>query len=352
MTFEDMSKVLIYYHLQEFSSGAELLQNLEEDEFAKMLVGPKGGLKKSTFHDYLNERGLEQFQQLFEGLVEDCESKLPAEFEHLGELVSVDGSFIDSVLSMQWADYRDGSKKAKAHLGYNVNRGIPQKVFLTDGKADERQFGDKLVSPGQTGIYDRYYQCHRNFDEWQSQGIHFVCRLKIKTRVEISKVNDVPQGGIIISDVVGLLGCKNVNQTEKQVRVVTYQVDDVTYKVATDRFDLSAEDVAKIYKLRWSVESFFKWWKQHLGVYHLISRSRNGLKVQVLAGLITYLLLKIYCREQFDEDVSIKRVRSLRAAIKNDLVESMVEVKNFLRKRRNKMKSKKKRMKLKSFAKT
>ena len=41
--------------------------------------------------------------------------------------------------------------------------------------------------------------------------------------------------------------------------------------------------------------------------------------VQILAGLITYLLLAIYCRKQFNEKVSIKRVRQLRTAILNDL---------------------------------
>ena len=35
----------------------------------------------------------------------------------------------------------------------------------------------------------------------------------------------------------------------------------------------------------------------HLKVYHLIARSKYGLMVQILAGLITYLLMAIYCHE-------------------------------------------------------
>jgi hypothetical protein len=85
-----------------------------------------------------------------------------------------------------------------------------------------------------------------------------------------------------------------------------------------DRFDLSAEDIAFIYKLRWEVEKFFGWGKRHLRVYHLIARSKHGLKVQILSGLITYLLLAIYCHEQHDEPVSIKRVRELRIKIQNE----------------------------------
>ena len=74
-----------------------------------------------------------------------------------------------------------------------------------------------------------------------------------------------------------------------------------------------------IYKLRWDVEKFFAWWKRHLKVYHLIARSEYGLMVQILAGLITYLLLAIYCRAQHNEKVSIKRVRELRINIQNEI---------------------------------
>ncbi|MGR3302723.1 MAG: transposase, partial [Candidatus Scalindua sp.] len=72
------------------------------------------------------------------------------------------------------------------------------------------------------------------------------------------------------------------------------------------------------YKLRWNIEIFFGWWKRHLKIYHLIARSPYGLMVQILAGLITYLLLAIYCHNNFNEKVSIKRVRELRFKIKNE----------------------------------
>ena len=65
---------------------------------------------------------------------------------------------------MMWADYRKGAKKAKAHLGFDLNHSLPAKVFLTDGKGDKRPFVDHILAPGQTGVMDRYYQCHKNFD--------------------------------------------------------------------------------------------------------------------------------------------------------------------------------------------
>ena len=90
------------------------------------------------------------------------------------------------------------------------------------------------------------------------------------------------------------------------------------YWVATNRFDLPASDIALIYKLRWEIEKFFGWWKQHLNVYPLIARSAYGFMVQVLGGLITYLLLAIFCHKYFQERVSIKRVGELRINIQKD----------------------------------
>jgi hypothetical protein len=319
MTFEDQLNALVYFHLQEHKSARHLVQDLKENIFAKEHIAPDEGISRSSFSEAINHRGLEQLQFYFENLYKKAVEVLPKEHAQLGELVSIDGSLIDAVLSMYWADYRKGAKKAKAHCGFNINHGIPNKIFLTDGNGGERPFVTRILSKGQTGVMDRGYQSHKDFDLLQEQGKHFVCRIKSKTTRTIIEKHDVNSDSYIFYDALVLLGTPNQNQTEKPVRVVGYEISGVKYYVATDRHDLTAEQVATAYKLRWTIEDFFKWWKEHLKVYHLIARSEYGLMVQILAGLITYLLLAIYCRQQFNEKVSIKRVRQLRTAILNDL---------------------------------
>jgi hypothetical protein len=49
---------------------------------------------------------------------------------------------------------------------------------------------------------------------------------------------------------------------------------------------------------------------------------------QILGGLITYLLLAIYCQEEHNERVSISRVRELRIKIRNELMEMLSEETN------------------------
>ena len=325
-TFEHQLDSLIWFHLHEHSSGRELLQVLEQDSFAKDYIAPPDGVSKSAFFEAMNSRGVEQLLEMYHILQRQAKGQLPNRHPDLGELVAIDGTLIDAVASMYWADYRDGSKKAKVHLGFDLNRTIPEKLFLSAGKADERPFVSKILAPGQTGVMDRYYQCHKNFDEWQADEKHFVCRIRKSTRKAIVEQHEVPEGSHVFLDVNALLGTPNQNQTEKPVRVVGYKVDNKEFYVATDRFDLTAEEVALVYKLRWDVEIFFGWWKQHLKVYHLIARSAHGLMAQILGGLITYLLLAIYCQEEHQEKVSINRVRELRIKIRNEHTQMMDEL--------------------------
>jgi hypothetical protein len=318
MNTEELLNILTYYHLQEFSSGRELIQALQEDDYARSMIAPAGGIKRSTFFDTVNDRGVEQLLYVFNELQKKGSVDLPAQHTELGELVAIDGSLIDSVLSMHWAEYRTNSKKAKLHLGFNLNNGIPRKLFLTEGKGAERPFVGRIIDPGQTAILDRGYQAHHLFDQWQSDGRHFICRIKSKTHKELLTELPISEGSIIFSDARVLLGTPGINQTEEPVRLVGYTVQGIDYWVATDRFDITAEQIAFAFKLRWDIEIFFAWWKRHLKVYHLFARSRNGLMVQILSGLITYLLLAIYCQEEHGEPVTIIRVRQLRNRIRNE----------------------------------
>jgi len=319
MTFEDQINILVYFHLEEHHSGRHLLQVLKENDFARQYVAPEKGIQKSSFFEDISSRGLEQMLELFEKLYARAAKQLPRGHAELGNLTCIDGSLINAVLSMYWADYRDGAKKAKVHIGFDMNRGIPKKIFLTDGKEDERPFVSKILASGDTGVMDRYYQRHKSFDEWQAEGKHFICRIKESTtKTEIRK-NDVQPGGMVFYDAVVLLGTPYINQTEKEVRLVGYRVENAEYWIATDRHDLSAEQIAFAYKLRWNIEIFFGWWKRHLKVYHLISRSKYGLMVQMLAGLITYILLSIYCHDVHQEHVSVKRLREICIKIRNEM---------------------------------
>ena len=118
MEFEHQLNALIFFHLEEHTSGRHLIQDLQEDDFARKNVAPPEGIQKSAFFDAMHERPLKQFLFVLEELQKHATMVLPQKFPELGNLVGIDGSLIDSVLSMEWADYRDGVKKAKTHIDF------------------------------------------------------------------------------------------------------------------------------------------------------------------------------------------------------------------------------------------
>ncbi|MBF0468708.1 MAG: hypothetical protein HQK61_07465 [Desulfamplus sp.] len=132
MAFEDQLNALIYFHLQEHKSARQTIHDLKENEFARQCIAPEDGISRSGFQEAINNRGLEQLQSVLQELSRKAAGILPKEHAELGDLVAIDGSLIDSVLSLYWAYYRQGFKKAKGHFGFYINQGIPTGVHLSN----------------------------------------------------------------------------------------------------------------------------------------------------------------------------------------------------------------------------
>jgi len=125
---------------------------------------------------------------------------------------------------------------------------------------------------------------HKVFDLLQSEGKHFVCRIKASTTKTIIKENPVNPDSFIFYDAKVLLGTTGKNQTNIPLRVVGYKIGGVEYFVATDRYDLTAEQVATIYKPGGELKRFLNG-RQHLKAYHLIARAGMDLWYKYLEGL-------------------------------------------------------------------
>jgi len=317
-TFDYQLRNLIYYHTEDFTSAQALLEEIQdEDSFAYHNLVPEAGLGESTFYEANASRGLLQMLQVFDRLSGKVVKCLGVSHAQLGDLVAIDGSLIDATLSMTWADYCDTKNKAKVHLGFDLNRGIPRKLYLTEGKGAERPFVSRILESGQTGVVDRGYQDHTRFDEWIGEKKHFVARLKNNTKWEVLENLPFNKHGKIFFFAKVQLGDEN-HRMQNPVYLVGFRVRKKTFWVATDRADLIPEEIAFIYSLRWEIEKLFSWWKNHLKVYHLISRNPHGMLLQLLAGLITYLLLTLYCYQLYGEKISIKRLRELRRRMRRE----------------------------------
>jgi hypothetical protein len=314
-TFVNQIYTLVYFHTEEYSSGRALLEDVNDNKQSPPVGLPQDGLGRGTFFEALHSRGLSQMFEVFERLSRKAAKALGTKYDNFGSLCALDGSLVDATLSMEWADYTQTTNKAKVHLTFDINHSIPRQVILTEGKAPERPVADEQLQQGQTSVMDRGYQDHSRFDFWTDEGKYFVCRIKCNTQKTVVKELPVPPKSNIIFFAEVYLGDLN-HRTQHTVRLVGYKVGRTLYWVATNRNDLSATEIAFIYRLRWEIETFFAWWKEHLNVYHLIARSAYGLMMQLLSGLITYLLIVLYFNWRASESPSLSLLRELRRDIR------------------------------------
>jgi len=98
MTFEQQLNSLIFFHLEEHTSGRHLLQVLAEDALAREEIAPAEGIKKSSYFEAINTRGLEQLIYVFQRLAAQTAQTLPKEHAALGDLVAIDGSYDECLL--------------------------------------------------------------------------------------------------------------------------------------------------------------------------------------------------------------------------------------------------------------
>jgi len=82
-----------------------------------------------------------------------------------------------------------------------------------------------------------------------------------------------------------------VDPKTKQIRSSEEEFD---LWLVTDRLDLLPEIVALIYRYRWQIEIFFRWFKCVLGCKHLLSQSENGIRIEMYAALIASLLIVLW----------------------------------------------------------
>ncbi|MCP3762102.1 transposase [Domibacillus sp. A3M-37] len=103
--------------------------------------------------------------------------------------------------------------------------------------------------------------------------------IRIKENVELSAIRS-PQrqkqaGSRVIRDITCRLGTPQ-SRSEKRHRVVFFQDDhEREIRVVAILMNMSAEEVAEMYKARWTIESFFHWIEQNLNVPVLFGTTSN-----------------------------------------------------------------------------
>jgi hypothetical protein len=309
----------IFAHLSKAEATNDLAEQLNDNTLAtaEMVGYTHGKLATSSLSRANANRPYQIWQSLFTKLY----AKLNPKFKrlHLGGLADlnevrlVDGSLFAATTQMLWASYRSDKNKLKGHFFMDLN-GLPERLIVSNGKASERAALLGALVARVTYVFDRGYNSYGLFAKITAKQAYFVTRLLGNASYELlQNLNVTAQDHYlgVLSDQLILLPTDEEGKTQR-LRLVTYQTNQgEIYRYLTNRLDLPTLSIVRLYLWRWEIELLFAWLKRHLVFNHWYSENENGVRIQLFAGLICYLLLRLYAATLGEEKVRVKLVRQV-----------------------------------------
>lgn len=215
-----------------------------------------------------------------------------------GNVYAFDSTTIDLCLSVfWWAEFRKYKGGIKMHTLYDIKTSIPSLVLITTAKVHDVKMLDELTyEAGGFYIMDKAYIDFTRLYNLHCNKAYFVTRAKDNMqfrRIYSSQVNRTT--GIIYDQIGKLVTYNSLKSYPIKLRRIKYH-DAETDKVfifITNNMELTALEIALLYKKRWQVELFFKWIKQHLRIKSFWGTTINAVKIQLYCAIITYCLVTI-----------------------------------------------------------
>jgi hypothetical protein len=216
-----------------------------------------------------------------------------------------------------------GLVKWRLHTHFEVDRHVPVRVDVTPeggGDCDERAVLERVVEADRLYVMDRGYAKFTLFNRIVAAGSSYVCRLRDNSTYDVvaeRPLTDADRAARVTRDVVATIGkgSKAEARPDHTVRLITIQCEphrkqgrsqryaragstgpasDGLLRIATNLLDVPAEIIALLYHYRWTIEIFFRFFKQILGCRHLLSRSQNGIEIQTYCAIIACMLISLW----------------------------------------------------------
>jgi hypothetical protein len=272
-------------------------------------LGLESSPAKSTAGDGLRERNNEFFKDFYFLLIKHFEPILSVSRI---DMVSFEKLFIfDSTTIKLFSDVmkgvgrnpkNEGKKKGglKVHMLIDAHSQTPTFVKISEAKSHDKKFIQYLnLAPHSMIVFDRAYNHYLQFARFTENKINFVCRLKKNAVYEVvqelySKTQSNSEFGVLKEEHIHLKYTEEKQEKTLCLRKVTYQDEkDRVYEFITNNFEISNQEVALIYKIRWQIELLFKKLKQNFQLHYFYSETENGIKTQIWITLIAQLLLMV-----------------------------------------------------------
>lgn len=278
-------------------------------------MGFRSTIAHSTLADANRERDWRIYADLAQRLIARARrlyAQEPLGIELEQTVYALDSTTIDLCLSLfPWARFRSTKAAVKLHTLLDVRGPIPTMIAISQGKqADVRVLDELIPEPGAFYVMDRGYLDFARLYRFVLSGAFFVTRTKAGVQLNRLESRPVDRSTGIRSDhIVWLRNPQSATRYPDRLRRVNFRdpEDGKVLVFLTNNFNLPAEVIAHLYRLRWRVELFFKWIKQNLRIKHFFGTSDNAVKTQVWIAVCVYVLVAII-RKELQLDLSLSQI--------------------------------------------
>lgn len=289
---------LMFGQLSNRESLRDLIVALEAHQKKTYHLGLGKYVTRSNLAKANQNRDYRIFEAFAYYMVEQARTKRKSDIFKLGgNIYAFDSTTIDLCLSVfLWAKFRKKKGGIKVHSLYDIETQIPAFFHITTASVHDSKVMDEI--PYETGayyIFDRAYNSFKSLFRMESIGSYFVVRAKSNLQFKTKQwKRRLPKN--VLSDAIGELTIyKSSKDYPMQIRKVCYWDEEQKreFTFLTNAMKLSPLQVAELYKNRWQVELFFKWFKQHLKIKKFWGNTENAVRIQIYSAITAYCLIAI-----------------------------------------------------------
>jgi hypothetical protein len=234
----------------------------------------------------------------------------------------VDGSLLKVLpwLSQSMLQKPTDEHKIRLHAHFEVDRYVPTRIDVTAGtsrgKDNERAVMLDSIEQYRLYVMDRGYVMFKLFNEIVAAGSSYVCRVRDNSSPEVIERRPLGDEDIeadVLDDIIGRFGktSRQDARPDHPMRMVTIKTtphvkrgkykggstgpgSDGVMRIVTDMLDAPAWVIGLIYRYRWTIEVFFRFFKHILGCRHLLSTKREGIEIQTYMAIIACMLISLW----------------------------------------------------------
>jgi hypothetical protein len=275
-------------------------------------MGIRGGVSRSTLADANEVRDWRIYADFAHILIADARQLYASDdlgLDFRNTVYAFDSTIIDLCMSLfPWARYSHVQNAIKLHTLLDLRGNIPTFIRITPAQLHDVNVLDSLTpEAGAFYVMDRGYLDFGRLYRWTLHGAFFVTRARKNFRfVRITSHPVDKTAGVQCDQVIALRWFYSARGYPAPLRRIRYYdaTRDKRLVFLTNNFTLPPRTIADLYRLRWQVELFFKWIKQHLRIKAFYGTSENAVKTQVWIAVCTYVLVAVV-RKRLNLDANL-----------------------------------------------